>query len=156
LAVSVLPAVNYGVTRLEELLYRVGSLQPGIDWFETHVRGVVVPTAQQVFAGGLLVALVLVGIVALNALADRFWCRALCPLGALLGLLARVSVLRPVVGAHCTSCAACATACGWAPSRRRGRRRAGAARPPPRRPRPPSPPRSARCASTASSPAPSR
>jgi hypothetical protein len=132
MAVSVLPAINVAVTRLEEVLYHVGFMQPRIDWFEAHARGVVVPASQQLFAGGLLVALALATVVALNALADRFWCRALCPLGALLGLLAKVAVLRPVVGAHCTSCARCAHACR------------------------PSSPRSAPCASTASSPAPSR
>jgi MauM/NapG family ferredoxin protein len=111
MAVSVLPAVNYGVTRLEQLLYHVDALQPRIDWFEAHARGAVVPGTQQVFAGGLLVALVLLAIVALNALADRFWCRTLCPLGALLGLVAKVSLLRPTTGKRCTSCALCAHAC---------------------------------------------
>ena len=111
MAVSVLPALNVGVTRLEEVLYHVGALQPRIDWFEAHARGVVVPATQQLFVGGLLVALTLVAVVALNALADRFWCRALCPLGALLGLLAKIAVLRPVVDASCTSCARCAHAC---------------------------------------------
>ena len=156
MAVSVLPALNVGVTRLEELLYHVGALQPRIDWFEAHARGVVVPATQQLFAGGLLVALTLVAIVALNALADRFWCRALCPLGALLGLLAKVAVLRPVVGARRARRARAArTPAGSTPSRSR-RRRAPAAGRPPRRRRPPSSPPSAPCASTASSPAPSR
>ena len=49
--------------------------------------------------------------VLLNAFADRFWCRYLCPLGALLGLVAKVQVLRPVMSDGCGACGACATAC---------------------------------------------
>ena len=47
----------------------------------------------------------------LNVFADRFWCRYLCPLGALLGLTAKVQVLRPLVGDGCNGCNACARAC---------------------------------------------
>ena len=49
--------------------------------------------------------------VLLNAFADRFWCRYLCPLGALLGLVSKVQVLRPVMSDGCGACGACATAC---------------------------------------------
>ncbi len=50
--------------------------------------------------------LLFLAVVLLNVLADRFWCRYLCPLGALLGLLAKVQVLRPLVGDGCTDCGA--------------------------------------------------
>ena len=47
----------------------------------------------------------------LNVFADRFWCRYLCPLGALLGLTSKLQVLRPLAGDGCGSCSACAAAC---------------------------------------------
>lgn len=50
-----------------------------------------------------------VGVVCLLVVAGpRFWCRVLCPLGALLGLL---SLRRRHVGEQCTSCQACQDAC---------------------------------------------
>jgi polyferredoxin len=59
----------------------------------------------------VLVALVLVGVLALNAVRPRFWCRYLCPLGGLLGLVSRISWLRRTVGDACVECQRCARAC---------------------------------------------
>ena len=39
----------------------------------------------------MFLGLLFLGVIALNAVADRFWCRYLCPLGALLGLLSKVA-----------------------------------------------------------------
>ena len=69
------------------------------------------PIVQPHFAQGVALFLLFLAVVLLNVLADRFWCRYLCPLGALLGLLAKVQLLRPVVGDGCSDCGACAAAC---------------------------------------------
>ena len=53
----------------------------------------------------------LVGIVLAQAYQKRFWCRNLCPLGALLGLLGSASPLRPRVSQKCTACGACRKRC---------------------------------------------
>ena len=45
--------------------------------------------------------LLFAAIVGLGALAPRFWCRYLCPLGALLGLVSRLAVWRRQVGPEC-------------------------------------------------------
>ena len=60
---------------------------------------------------GVLLLLIFAGILALNAIRDRFWCRYLCPLGALLGLVSRFAWLRREVGDVCTECQRCARAC---------------------------------------------
>lgn len=44
-------------------------------------------------------------------LAPRLWCRALCPLGAGLSLLARVAPYRRRMAGSCTQCGACSAAC---------------------------------------------
>jgi len=45
-------------------------------------------------------------------LISRFWCRYLCPMGAVLSLFNRVSLLRLRLDTdRCTECSACATAC---------------------------------------------
>jgi len=55
--------------------------------------------------------LVFGGIIALGRFARRFWCRNLCPLGALLGLLGKASPLRLSVSDKCTSCLRCVNEC---------------------------------------------
>jgi len=108
---AILPALNYAVTAIESALYPAPFLRPAIDWTEGLLRGPVLPVEQPVFAQNVLIAALFFGILALNTLADRFWCRYLCPLGALLGLVSKVSLLRPVVGAACNRCARCVNVC---------------------------------------------
>ena len=56
--------------------------------------------------------LAFLGILGLSLLHPRFWCRYLCPLGALLGLLSKVSILRWVVDKNrCTECNRCVREC---------------------------------------------
>jgi len=59
----------------------------------------------------ILVALIFAGVLALNAVRARFWCRYLCPLGGLLGLVSKVAWLRRTVGSTCRECSRCARAC---------------------------------------------
>ncbi|HUV04386.1 MAG TPA: 4Fe-4S binding protein [Armatimonadota bacterium] len=68
---------------------------------------------QLYFRQGLLVLAVFVAIIGLNSLSRRFWCRNLCPLGALLGLLSYVPILKRVVSKECIDCAKC-TSCKMA------------------------------------------
>jgi ferredoxin len=51
------------------------------------------------------------GVLLLNLIAHRAWCRYLCPLGALLGLLSKVSIVRREVSDKCSQCGVCARAC---------------------------------------------
>ena len=108
---AVIPALNFGVTAIERALYAISFLRPAVDWAERLLRGPVLPVAQPVFTQNALIALLFVGVLALNALAERFWCRYLCPLGALLGMLSKVSLLRPIVGPACNRCAQCIGVC---------------------------------------------
>jgi ferredoxin len=49
---------------------------------------------QPLFYGGVFIALIFLSILFANRILTRLWCRVLCPLGALLGLLSSVSLLR--------------------------------------------------------------
>jgi len=108
---AVLPVLNRAVTSFEQTLYPIRFLRPFIDWMESVLRGPVLSVVQPVFAHNTLIGLFFLSIVALNALADRFWCRYLCPLGALLGLLSKVAVLRPIISQACNRCGHCVGAC---------------------------------------------
>jgi len=109
---SLIPGAVFIVDSLEEAGMRWEPTVGAVTWVEDHFRGNVLPTIQPRYEQAVLLLLVLLAVILLNALAHRFWCRYLCPLGALLGLVAKVQVLRPVVGDACDSCGACARACG--------------------------------------------
>jgi polyferredoxin len=53
----------------------------------------------------------LVGILGAELYQRRFWCRNLCPLGALLGLCSRYRLLKIVVGERCINCQRCERIC---------------------------------------------
>jgi ferredoxin len=67
---------------------------------------------QPYFRQGFFLGLLFIAILALNLRITRFWCRALCPLGALLGWMSRWSILglekHP---AHCEDCNRCLLHC---------------------------------------------
>jgi polyferredoxin len=58
-----------------------------------------------------ILALPLVIILGLNLIAKRFWCRYLCPLGALAALLSKFSWLKRSVPDGCSGCKQCASQC---------------------------------------------
>jgi len=108
---AVVPAVDAVIRGVESAVADVGWLEGTVSWVDNTLRGTVLPTLAPYFAQGIAMAVFFVAIAALNLLADRFWCRYLCPLGALLGLFAKLAVLRPVVGDGCASCRRCSSAC---------------------------------------------
>jgi polyferredoxin len=58
-----------------------------------------------------VLALPLVIILGLNLIARRFWCRYLCPLGALVALLSKFSWLKRFAGDRCVACKQCVRQC---------------------------------------------
>ncbi|MEO5355856.1 MAG: 4Fe-4S binding protein [Nitrospirae bacterium YQR-1] len=67
---------------------------------------------QPIFNGGMLITLIFIIIIFSNRFITRLWCRALCPLGALLGVISAFSVLRIRRNtAKCTDCRKCMRFC---------------------------------------------
>jgi len=117
---AIIPALIDGFTRLEIALYHLPPLEPLVDWLESMLRGTVLPTRQPAFAQNLWIAALFALILGLNLLAERFWCRYLCPLGGLLGWLSKIAIFRPVVGEACNQCTRCALVCGPGAIRAKG------------------------------------
>lgn len=66
----------------------------------------------RVFAAAWVVGLLLVGLVGLNLIIPRFFCRVLCPLGAFLGVLSRFALWRiDRDRTKCTDCDLCLRHC---------------------------------------------
>ncbi|HEY65883.1 MAG TPA: 4Fe-4S binding protein, partial [Caldilineae bacterium] len=111
LATALWPGLVHLITGAESALYQVPLLGVLIDAFEAAARGPILPLYQPLYRGNVLVLSLLGLILALNAIRKRFWCRYLCPLGALLGLASKVAWLRRVVEEGCIDCHLCARAC---------------------------------------------
>ncbi|MCE5253750.1 MAG: 4Fe-4S binding protein [Actinomycetia bacterium] len=110
----VYPAVDRGLRLAGDVLYQTGvpAVQSGVD----KVTGIL--TGRLVFTDGLIYRLQLVmlimfaGVLAISWIERRLWCRHLCPLGALLGLVGRTAVYGRVVDDQvCSMCGVCAAVC---------------------------------------------
>ncbi len=110
---AVWPALVAIISGAEQALAKlpVPGLLDGIVTVDNYLRSTILPVHQPVFRLSGLTILLFVTVLALNAIRSRFWCRFLCPLGALLGLVSKVSWLRRATNDRCVDCARCAQAC---------------------------------------------
>ena len=114
LTLSVLPGLNLAFNALFNALYgpHVSVLQLLSEGLRILFSQILLSFKQPYFRQGFFLGLILLVILALNLRITRFWCRALCPLGALLGFLSRWSILglekHP---SHCEDCNRCLLDC---------------------------------------------
>ncbi|MCS6950295.1 MAG: 4Fe-4S binding protein [bacterium] len=94
----------------------VGRLLTGSPWVAewapslTHIP--YIPESQPHYRMNLLAALLFGGILALGLVSRRFWCRNLCPLGALLALLSAWGIVRRQTReGECIECHRCDREC---------------------------------------------
>jgi len=111
LTAAVWPALDQIATALETFLSQIPGFDGPISSLDSVIRPLIVPAQPVSYQDAFLLASFFVVLVALNALAPRFWCRYLCPLGGFLGLVSRVAVFRREVTASCSSCGLCAEDC---------------------------------------------
>ena len=87
----------------------------GITWgtplAHVYPNLVYVQFPHKVFATDVFVCLLFVGITVLAYVQPRFWCRNLCPSGALMGLFSRSPLVRRNVGESCNQCGRCIREC---------------------------------------------
>ncbi|MGO9862998.1 MAG: 4Fe-4S dicluster domain-containing protein [Terriglobales bacterium] len=111
---SILPAFNYltnaSLNAVETRNFAVVGLVAGVlHWI---LGALVLSFRQPHFRQGLFIGLLFIFILALNFRVTRFFCRALCPLGALLGVLSRWSILGlQKHEAACDNCNRCLLTC---------------------------------------------
>jgi polyferredoxin len=115
--------VKYGVLYVLILMAIVGSM--AFLWFDPitilirGMAGTLNPAIQETLSGfekpgriGLVAAIPLLIVLGLNLIERRFWCRYICPLGALVGLFSKVSWFKRRVDKFgCVQCGECAQIC---------------------------------------------
>jgi len=111
LTVSIWPALDRIVTSLEIGLAKFPVFAEPLGVFDNWIRPAILPVQPVYFRDGLLFAIIFSGVVLLNMLAARFWCRYVCPLGGTLGWLSKISIFRRKVGIECKGCTLCTDIC---------------------------------------------
>ena len=110
LALGIFPALNITIRAVFDTLYEWHV--PGIVHVSEYIYGVLKESLltfnQYFFRQALSISLLIFTILALNLVERRFWCKYLCPLGALLGVLSRWSLLSRSVSEGCNDCGLCA------------------------------------------------
>jgi len=95
--VAAIPVVTRG------MVYALAPVQTGLGrgWHQ----------APPIDAGKILGLVVLAVVLGLGLLGPRFWCKYVCPSGAVFSIASRLSFTRRAVGAGCTRCGRCARMC---------------------------------------------
>ena len=108
LTVTVAPAADLASIAIISSLSDKGMDAGRLSWLSSAPGA----AEQRIFAGAWFVGLVIIGLVGLNLVIPRFFCRVLCPLGAFLGVLSRFSLWRIDRDVtRCTDCDLCLKHC---------------------------------------------
>jgi MauM/NapG family ferredoxin protein len=117
LTFSLDPLFNLGVSFVFDGIYLSGPawLSGITEPVYTVLKDSILPYKQSFFRLASLSFFILAGIFCLELAGKRFWCRHLCPLGALLGLCSKTAILKRLPAKACSHCSLCTTECAMAP-----------------------------------------
>jgi len=114
IGLSILPAFDFAVRAVLEPLEhsRVAGIEIAAKILHAIHAVLIFESRQAHFAQGLVLSILFLTIVSASLRVTRLWCRSICPLGALLGMVSRWSVL----GLHkdpnsCNNCNRCLLNC---------------------------------------------
>jgi len=111
IAFGVQPYLEWLITATLGPLWQVPVVssvsEPVYGFLKTHYLAQIQPQYEH----SLLFLAILLGIFALSLIRQRFWCRYLCPLGAVHGLVGRFAPWRRRVSNACTECRLCSRDC---------------------------------------------
>jgi polyferredoxin len=106
---AIAPASDLAHVNLATALRERLGMDPAPLLFMSSAPGA---SEQRIFRGAWFVGLIIVGLVGMNLVVPRFFCRVLCPLGAFLGVLSRWAPFRISRDlTKCTDCNACLRRC---------------------------------------------
>ncbi len=114
LSLSILPATSYGLRAFLGVLAHspFAWLQIAGNLLHYVLGSLFLSLKQPYFREGVWLGLIFIAVLSVNLRITRFWCRALCPLGALLGMASRWSLIGLVRNKeHCNDCNQCLLRC---------------------------------------------
>ena len=105
---AILPAFAVASDAILSVLPSIGLTSLG-DSFSQILQNL---TINRTFQQGFFIGLIFLGVILLNLYRERFWCRYLCPAGALLAFLARWNIVKVKVDMEkCIQCKKCTLHC---------------------------------------------
>ncbi len=118
IGLAVYPLVSLGLVDFLDWIYAVDPgigpvrltlvTEPVYGFLQDHF----LPAEQPHYWGSFLIGIILIAILLLNLVRMRFWCRYICPLGALLGLIGRNPIVRLIRDEEtCSDCGLCVAEC---------------------------------------------
>ncbi|MFQ6082653.1 MAG: 4Fe-4S binding protein [Candidatus Aminicenantia bacterium] len=106
--ISVFPASNYLLSKLLDIFYNLNLISVG-DFFSQIHQYILINSN---FKQGFFIGLIFIIIILLNLSRNRFWCKYLCPLGALFGLISKWNILKLNINRDdCIECDLCNQYC---------------------------------------------
>lgn len=114
IGLALLPGAQFAARSVLAPMLRshVGAIHSTGTWLDQALRATVLDFRQVYFSQSLVFALLFVTVLLLSLRVTRLWCRSICPLGALLGLLSRYSILGLEKNkAACDNCNRCLLHC---------------------------------------------
>ena len=123
-SLAVYPLFSYATASVFDTFYTINSpfLVTISEFVFTLLKKLFLPFQQPLFLQSAFMGLLFFLLLGLNLWERRFWCKYLCPLGALLGICSRYAFLKKSVSEGCNACGACARTCqgNAAPDEREG------------------------------------
>jgi polyferredoxin len=113
LSLALYPMFSYALYSFFDgvFAWKLPFITAGSEFIYGFLKKTVLPFSQPLFIEGISVGLIFFLLLALNLREKRFWCKYLCPLGALLGILSRYALLKRSVSEGCDGCGACLRSC---------------------------------------------
>ncbi len=108
---TILPVIDKTIYAIEMVLSKIPFLANGIYSFDAWLRPDILPQAAASIQYSFFVGIFFIALLLLNLIADRFWCRYLCPLGAMLGLFSKLSLFQRRLKENCSECGLCSRDC---------------------------------------------
>ena len=111
LTVVIYPAFTFVMEGIFAFGFNTGILEDQIYSAYDFAQNSFMPIAQPHYLYSMTFLIIFGIILGLGMVSRRFWCRNLCPLGALLGIFSKYRVLKRYVSDACTSCSKCQQGC---------------------------------------------
>lgn len=109
---TIYPLFTYLLTSVFDIFLNIGIFEDTLySWFD-FLRATILPLEQLFFQLSVLFLLMFSAILLLGFIARRYWCRYLCPLGALFGFFSTVRLTKGIsTSDKCTDCGLCKREC---------------------------------------------